>query len=316
VLRSATSTSVIPDRMYDNMVSILLVCYNAKHFLPDCLNSIRDRVTVPYEVILLDNASVDGTADVVRTEFSWVRLLRSEENLGFTKGNNFAARYARGKYYLLLNPDTVLLSDIAPAIRLLESDRRVGIVGAEMYGANHERRSSTGHFPRAMLLWKFGWLWSDPRKRPYGEPSLKAFQVDWVEGSFLLTTADNWRALGGLDESNFFYGDDVEFCRSTADHRLTTVHCTDIKYVHFGGYEASRLAYIYAGFRRYHRKFSSYPEQLLADAILRLGLFVRIGVFGVRYLVTRDKSVGEKFRRCIQVHKSWKQTNSVAPRFS
>src|ERR1019366_6135785 len=63
-------------------------------------------------------------------------------------------------------------------------------------------------------------------------PSLKAFQVDWVEGSFLLTTAENWRALGGLDESNFFYGDDVEFCRNTADHGLTTVHCTDIKYVH------------------------------------------------------------------------------------
>src|SRR5208282_3322704 len=144
----------------ETTISVLIVCYNAKHFLQDCLNSIRDRVTVPYEVILLDNASADGTADFVRTEFSWVRLLRSEENLGFIKGNNFAARYARGKYYLLLNSDTVLLSD----------------------------------FPRAMLLWKFGWLWSDPQKRPYGEPSLKAFQVDWVEGSFLLTPAENWRA--------------------------------------------------------------------------------------------------------------------------
>jgi len=271
---------------------------------------------VPYEVILLDNGSSDGTREFVTEHFPWVRLIRSDENLGFIKGNNVAARSARGKYYLLLNSDTVLMSDIKPAICLLETDPRVGIVGAQMYGAHNERRPSTGHFPRAMLLWKFGWLWSSPEKHPYGNPGLKTFKVDWVEGSFLLTTAENWRALGGLDEGNFFYGDDVEFCRNTANHGLLTVQCADVKYTHFGGYNVTRLAYLYAGFRRYHRKFSSLPERLLADAVLRTGLFVRIGFFGARYLITRDEELGEKYRRCLQVHKNWKQTDSFAPRFN
>jgi GT2 family glycosyltransferase len=304
------------ERTEDVTVSILLVCYNARRFLRDCLTSIRAQVPGLYEVVLLDNGSTDGTREFVTEHFPWVRFIRSDENLGFIKGNNVAAHSARGKFYLLLNSDTVLMSDIKPAIRLLETDPHIGIVGAQMYGAHNERRPSTGHFPKAMLLWKFGWLWSSPEKHPYGNSGLKAFRVDWVEGSFLLTTAENWRALGGLDESNFNYGDDVEFCRSTANRGLLTVHCADAKYVHFGGYDPSKLGYLYAGFRRYHRKFSSYPEQLLADAVLRIGLFIRIVVFGAWYVLQRSDAAREKFRRCVDVHKHWKQTDSFAPRFN
>jgi len=304
------------DQAEDVTVSLLLVCYNAKRFLRDCLTSIRANVSMPSEVVLLDNGSTDGTHEFVTEHFPWVRLIRSEENLGFIRGSNLAARSARGKYYLLLNSDTVLMSDIRPAIGLLETDPRIGIVGAQMYGTHNERRPSTGHFPRAMLLWKFGWLWATPERHPYGNSLPNAFRVDWVEGSFLLTTAENWTALGGLDESNFNYGDDVEFCRSTANRGLLTVHCTDVKYVHFGGYDPSKLGYLYAGFRRYHRKFSSYPERLLADVVLRVGLFIRIGVFGVWYLLQRSDAAKEKLRRCMDVHKHWKQTDSFAPRFN
>ena len=186
----------------ETVVSILLVCYNAKRYLEGCLNSVREKVTVPYEVILLDNASVDGTADFVQDQFSWVRLLRSDENLGFTKGNNFVERYARGKYYLLLNPDTVLLSDITPAIRLLEQDRTIGIVGGEALRGTGETGITTGWFPRAILLWRVKNLWMQPNV-PYGAPESAAYKVEWLEGAFLMTRAENWRALGGLDEYHF-----------------------------------------------------------------------------------------------------------------
>ena len=297
-------------------LSILVMARNARHFLDACLNSVRENVTVAYEVILVDDASTDDTSEFVRARFPWVRLIRSEERLGFIKGNNVAAREARGTYLLLLNSDTVLMSDIAPAVQLLQADSRVGVVGARMYGGHGERRPSTGHFPKPMLLWKFGWLWSTPEKHPFKTALQNTFKVDWVEGSFLMTTMENWRALGGLDESNFFYGDDIEFCRSTANRGLLTAHCADVKYKHFGGYEASRLGYLYAGFRRYHRKFSQYPEQLLADFVLRVGLFFRIAVFGVYYMVTRKSKAKEKFHRCWDVNKRWKETNSFAPRFT
>ncbi|MFZ0317849.1 MAG: glycosyltransferase family 2 protein [Candidatus Sulfotelmatobacter sp.] len=297
-------------------VSILLVAFNAQHFLADCLNSIREKVAVPHEVILLDNGSSDGTASFVAQNFPWVRLIVSQENLGFIRGNNFAARQARGKYYLLLNSDTILLSDIMPAVHLLESAAEIGVVGGEMYGAQKQRRPSAGRFPRAWYLWRFASLWVDPRRRPpYGAPDDHAVQVDWVEGSFLMTTAENWRAVGGLDESNFFYGDDIDFCRGTHQRGLLTVQCSNIQYIHFGGFEPSRTGYIYAGFRHYHRKFSGAFERFLADAVLRVGLLARILLYGLRYRISGDAAVGEKFRQFLRVHILWERTATIAPRF-
>jgi GT2 family glycosyltransferase len=296
-------------------VTIIIVCYNAKHFLRDCLESIRTKITGSYEVILLDNASVDGTVAFIRTEFPWVQLLQAEENLGFIKGNNLAARNARGKYYLLLNSDTVLMSDIAAAVSLLNSDQSIGIVGAEMRDAKGVCQPSTGRFPKPMLLWKFSWLWAEPERHPYGPARMNAFQVDWVQGSFLLTRAENWRALGGLDESYFFYGDDVEFCRSTWGRGLLTVYCPSVKYLHFGGFVPNRTGYIFAGYRRYHRKFSRYPERLLADIVLRAGLLARICFYAMRYSIGRDPLVLDRLRQFVDVNRNWAKTAMIAPRF-
>ena len=287
-------------------VSILLVCYNAKRYIEGCLNSVREKVTVPYEVILLDNASVDGTADFVRDQFSWVRLLRSDENLGFTKGNNFVARHARGKYYLLLNPDTVLLSDITPALHLLEQDRTIGIVGGQVLRGTGETGMGTGWFPTALRLCRVKNLWMQPTV-PYGSPEFSAYKVEWLEGAFLMTRAENWRTLGGLDEYYFLGIDDIDFCRSTSDRGLAVVQCAKVRYIHFGGYTPSRAKFVYAGFRHYHKKFSSPAHRLLAELVLRVGLWLRIGLFGVWYGLTRNQIVGERWRSCVETNKVWPQ---------
>lgn len=288
------------------VVSILLVCYNAKRYLEGCLNSVREKVTVPYEVILLDNASVDGTADFVQDQFSWVRLLRSDENLGFTKGNNFVERHARGKYYLLLNPDTVLLSDITPALQLLEQDRTIGIVGGQALRGTGETGISTGWFPTALRLWRVKNLWMQPTV-PYGSPESAAYKVEWLEGAFLMTRAENWRALGGLDEYYFLGIDDIDFCRATSDRGLAVVQCAKVRYTHFGGYTPSRAKFVYAGFRHYHKKFSSPAHRLLAELVLRVGLWLRIAIFGVWYGLTRNQTIGERWRSCVETNKVWPQ---------
>jgi GT2 family glycosyltransferase len=266
-------------------------------------------------VILLDNASADGTADYVAQQYPWVRLIRSDTNLGFTRGNNVAARLAQGDYILLLNPDTILKTDVEPAVRILRADPHVGVVGARTYLGNGEEGHAGGHFPTVLRLWKFTWLWANPTKHPYGEPALRAYKVDWVEGSFLLTRSNNWRAIGGLDEGIFMYGEEVIFCRSTRDNGLVTVHCPDVEYVHFAGFNLSRLGYQYAGFCKYHQKFSYWPERSLATFVLRVGLLLRIVVFGVIYKVTGRQRIGEKYRRVIQINKEWPKNNFTAPRF-
>jgi GT2 family glycosyltransferase len=288
----------------DPLLSILMVAYNSKKYLDGCLNAIKESVSCPFEVVLVDNASPEPVLDDLTLRYSWLRIIRSSRNLGFNAGNNLAAKNARGKYILLLNIDTLLLTDVEPAVRLLEADQNIAVVGARACGGSGELRPSAGHFPKARRLWWFRSLWTKPTVS-YGPSEWHAFRVDWVEGSFLMTRLENWIEIGGFDENNFLYGNDVDFCRGTADRGLAVVQCTDVRYVHFGGYEMSRARNLYAGFREYHRKFSNPLERLNADVVLWLGLLARISVYGLWYRLTKNDRIGRKLQSFVQVHRDW-----------
>ncbi len=288
-------------------VSVLLVSYNSRRFLEGCLESLRKHISVPFEVVLVDNGSSDGTAAFVRKAYPWVRVVESERNVGFTGGNNAAARNARGEFLLLLNCDTVLLTDINPGLRILEQEPQVGVVGARMYGGQGELRANTGHFPAPWRLWKFTLQWSTPFARPYGDPTLSAFRHDWVEGSFLLTRRSNWEGVGGMDESGFMYTEDVEFCAHTLQRGLLTVQCAKLMYLHFGGYNVERMNYLYAGYRRFHASSSNRGTQRRADLVLLFGLLPRLLVFGLLAAVTRKPAFQRKLARFWDVLRSWKE---------
>ena len=99
------------------MLSILIVNWNVRDLLRDCLGSIaRGRGELEVEVIVVDSASADGSAAMVAAEFPWVTLLPQAENVGFPRGNNIALARARGDFLLLLNPDTVVLDDALPVL--------------------------------------------------------------------------------------------------------------------------------------------------------------------------------------------------------
>ncbi len=295
----------------DPVLSVLLVSYQSRRFLDDCLAAVQRHLQVAYEVILVDNASPDGTAAYVREHHPWVRLIESDTNLGFTGGNNLAARAALGQYLLLLNCDTILLTDMSAGIHILENDPRIGVVGARMYGVHGEHRANTGHFPVPWRLWKFTLQWSEPLAQPYGPPEFSAFRHDWVEGSCLLTTRANWEEVGGMDESGFMYTEDVEFCGHTLQVGRLTVQCTKLMYLHFGGYSVERMAYLYAGYRRFHASYSDAATQRRADLVLRLGLVPRIAVFGALAAVTRGPEYQAKYERFRDVWRRWQE---LAPR--
>jgi GT2 family glycosyltransferase len=292
--------------MSQTLLSILILTHNDGKFMEGCLGSIEKCVSCPFEVILVDNGSAEPVSDEIRNRYPWSRVIRSEENLGFNAGNNLAAQNATGKYILVLNVDTILLTDVAPALRLLELGLKIGVVGAEAHDSSRKWRPSAGHFPAWWRLWLFRSLWMKP-KVAYGPSELHAFKVDWVEGSFLVMSLKHWRTIGGFDEENFLFGNDVDFCRSTLDCGLAVVQCTEVKYIHFCGYEVSRLGHLYAGFRDYHRKFSTPLERQMADLVLRVGLLARILVYGLCYLLTRNERVGQKCRRFGDVWKDWAQ---------
>jgi len=286
------------------MLSILLLTYNDVRYLEGCLDSIQKHVADPFEVILIDNGSSQEIPASLRERFTFLRVIRSEKNLGFNAGNNFAARHARGEYLLILNIDTLLLTSVEPAIRLLQTDPRIGAVGAEARFAEGKRRPSAGHFPKPNRLWLFKSLWVKP-KEVWGPSESRAFKVDWAEGSFLLVRREEWDAIGGFDERHFMFGNDVNYCRTVYQRGQVVVHCAAVKYVHFGGYGNSRMGNLYAGFRDYHKTFSSPAEQRAADRVLRVGLIFRIVAYGMWYFATRNKWVGEKYASFLEVRKNW-----------
>jgi GT2 family glycosyltransferase len=294
-------------RDFGTVLSILIVNHNGWAFVDPCLRSICDKVSLSFEVIIVDSGSDDGSPEYIEGTYPWVVLIRSKENVGFVRGTNMAASYATGKYYLLLNVDTVLTSDLAAAVDVLEQVSSVGIVGATMLGENGAVRRNTGYFPSPMRLWMLSHLYCDPERKPYGPEALHAFQVDWVEGSFLLTRSDLWRQTGGLDEAIYMYGEEVEFCKRCASAGYDCVFCTRVQYKHFGGFSLERTPYLYRGFRYYHRKFSSSAVRVCANAVMKVGLYLRVALYFVRYLVTRDPHADRKRSVFAEVLRDWRE---------
>lgn len=293
------------------MLSILIVNFNGKRYLEGCLTSIQEKVSVPCEVILVDNSSTDGSADLIAERFPWVKLIRSPDNLGFAAGNNLAARHATGDYLLLLNIDTVLQTDLRDAIEIFEKDARVGAAGAGMYGGDGAKRLSCAHFPNPAKLWFFSSIWHDPTlggKRWQSPSKVPVYRCDYVEGSFLMTRASAWEQLGGIDERNYMYGDDVEYCRSLWGIGLLTVHCPSLRYTHFGGYNHARMGYLFSGGRRYHRKFSSRWVQLQADFVLRVGLLLRIPWYWIKAMIRKDDVSRSALFYALDVNRNWQDT--------
>ena len=115
-------------------LSIVIVNYNVKHFLGQCLISVKRAIeNIDAEVLVVDNASNDGSCDMVRANFGWVKLIASSVNLGFSKGNNEAIKQAAGQYVLLLNPDTVVAEDtLQKCIAFMDAHAKAGALGVRM----------------------------------------------------------------------------------------------------------------------------------------------------------------------------------------
>jgi hypothetical protein len=287
------------------VLSILIVNFNGNDFLGPCFDSIRKHVTVPYEIIVVDNASEDGSAAYITQNYQEINFISSKVNLGFGAGNNLAARPAKGNYFLLLNNDTLLLGDLKSAVALLSSDPSIGALGCSQRGRANEYRYSVGHFPSPLRLLSFSTIFN--RSGPFKNGDFPAsgetlYDVDWVEGSFILTRSELWRSLGGMDEDYFMYVEDIDFCKRVHDSGFRVVYFPSLSFLHYGGYSSSRLGMLIKGFRRYHRKFSNSILQLIANCILTFGLIFRVVIFAL-FSLTRGQGVGVKSLSCLKALK-------------
>lgn len=238
-------------------ISVIIVNYNTRDYLHNCLASIQAAADRAVEIIVIDNASIDGSAAMVRTHFPDVRLLTNDGNVGFAVANNQGARRATGRYLLLLNSDTQVtpgalermteFMDAHPELGICAPQNRNG-ADHELFGACGDEQINYLHFPRFQglvgigraLLQRFGISALQQSAPPpfllrEDERSVRYILADWLRGCSLFIRADLYRQLGGMDEGFFLYLEDTDLCRRVRQAGLGCAVVMGAIIVHYGG---------------------------------------------------------------------------------
>jgi len=237
-------------------VSILVVAWNVRELLAQCLRSVyQETKGVEFEVIYVDNGSVDGSVEMVRKDFPQARIIANTDNKGFIKANNQAIEIATGRYVLLLNSDTVVLDNaIAKAVQFADSRPQAAVVGCRVLNPDRTLQGSCFRFYSTLnMLLDVSWLSRAFPNHPFfgrkiygGWDYNSEREVDVVVGCFSLVRMAAIRQVGVMDERYFVYGDDIDWCRRfvKAGWKVLFTPCASI--IHYGGQttrkEADRFA--------------------------------------------------------------------------
>jgi GT2 family glycosyltransferase len=204
-------------------ISVVVVAWNAQAYLDKCLASLADAPPRrSMEVLVIDNASADDTVAMVEAKYPWVKLIKSQENLGFAKGNNVAIRQCTGRFVALVNPDAIVFPGCLDAlVDFLEENPKVGNVGPRVFNPDMTQQSTCRRFP---TLWNNFCMATrlesifKGRRFFAGEHMFyfshdRTLSVDVIVGCFSMIRREALNEVGLLDEGLFMYGDDVDWCR-------------------------------------------------------------------------------------------------------
>lgn len=227
------------------MVSVIIVSWNARDYLKQCLESLTPVVCrYPMEIIVVDNASTDGSPEMVKSAFPHVRLIRSSANLGFARGNNLGIQSSHGRYLCLINSDVKVLSDcISRLVGFCEQHPEVGMVGPRLTGGNGKLQRSCRGFPTLwnMLCRALALDTIFPRCKLFTGYSLSYWSqddtraVDILTGCFWLIRRQTLPRVGLLDESFFMYGEDMDWCKRFWENGSSLAFVSSAEAIHYGG---------------------------------------------------------------------------------
>ncbi len=227
-------------------LSVIIVNYNVKYFLEQCLHSVRKASAgVSCEVFVVDNNSVDGSVQMVREKFPEVHLIANHDNVGFSKANNQAIRKSSGEYVLLLNPDTVVEDDtFTKVVAFMDAHPDAGGLGVKMVDGkgNFLPESKRGLPTPAVAFYKiFGLSRLFPKSKTFGKYHLsyldkdQTHEVDILSGAFMLMRRSVLDITGLLDESYFMYGEDIDLSYRIIKAGYKNYYFPETRIIHYKG---------------------------------------------------------------------------------
>jgi GT2 family glycosyltransferase len=226
------------------VVIAIVVSFNSAPHLVSCLSSLEGQRGVHPAVRVIDNASSDGSAELVRRRFPHVHVQENTGNLGFARANNQVLEREAADFYALVNPDTVLAPDaLAACMDYMSRDARAGLVATRLVFPDGTLQPSCHSFLgfRNLLGETFGVHRILPGLRSLSSLYMPWFrhdriaEVDWIQGAFLVARGEMVRAVGGFDPAFFMYGEEMDWCRRMRRVGWSVVFLPDPPVVHAGG---------------------------------------------------------------------------------
>ena len=270
-------------------LTIIIVNFNVKDFLFDCLKSIENSVTnFSYETIVIDNNSTDNSIEYLKPIFKDVNFLELPENLGFGKANNIGIDMAKGKYLLLLNPDTIIEPETLQVMYdYMNNNQEVDIAGCKILNPDGSFQLPCRRgFPTPWAAFSklFGLQTLFPKSKLFAQynqtfrPIDETYYIDAVMGAFMFCRTDKIRQVGGFDPDFFMYGEDLDLCYriQKLDGKVAYVHSTSI--IHYKGESTRRssineIKHFYEAMAIFVQKHYSHSKIFLM--LLRLGIYLR-----------------------------------------
>ena len=292
-------------------VSVIIVSYNSREVLKRCLDAVFDFTTgLDFEVIVVDNASTDGAIGVLKDyekKHSNLKVVYSRENLGFSKGNNLGLRQAKGKYFVFLNNDAILIENsLKKMVDWMEAHHNIGASSCLLVD-NDQKISpimSAGFFPGLRSLFGWAFFFDD---LPAVAKLFKPFHIhtqlykpdqeffpDWISGSFLFIRREVVEKVGGFDEALFMYGEDLDLCFRIVKAGWKIGYNPATKVIHIGqvAQEGAPRGYIlgeFSGLKFFYAKHFPGVRQTVLDLILDIAALLRVVFWLVRLKPQRAK---------------------------
>ena len=274
-------------------LSIVIVNYNVKHFIEQCLHSVYSALKgIEAEVFVVDNNSVDGSVALIKEKFPQVILIENKVNTGFSKANNQAIRISKGQYVLLLNPDTVVQEDtFTKTIAFMDTHPDAGGLGVKMVDGkgNFLPESKRGLPTPEVAFYKiFGLSKFFPKSKRFGRYHLtyldknKTHSIDVLSGAFMLLRAETLAKCGLLDEEYFMYGEDIDLSYRIILSGYKNYYFPETCIIHYKGESTkkSSVNYVLVFYRAmaiFARKHFSQNRAKLFSILINFAIYLRAG---------------------------------------
>ncbi len=282
----------------DLLISVIIVNYNVKEFLEQSLISLKRALnTIPSEIIVVDNASVDGSVQMLRERFPDVLLIANRKNVGFSGANNQGLRLARGRYIVLLNPDTVVQEDtFSKLLEFFQNNPEASAATCKILNPDGTFSIDCRHsIPTpGIAFWKIiGLSRLFPRSKIFGKYNLtylnedETYQVEAISGSFMMMKREIVKKVGELDEDFFMYCEDIDYCHRINQAGGRIFYVPESQIIHYKGESTKKnnLDYVitfnrslYKFYKKHYQQKYIYPLKwlILLGVILRgITIFIK-----------------------------------------